>query len=196
MVSMEAAELCRETRDAEEADKTPITPSVAAGWMRRFGSSLIGPIHLTSSITASIRRVAPHDEYIVPICPCPSFFLWRHFSTCLFSCSFSLPRPFFVLSSTKLAWFYFAAFGNYFYLSSNSLFAWPAFSIPFLLSVQKTMDQIGNAFSGWSFERLWPEWLIHATNTYMYTYKPQADRVLSTSNSFRSRTVFNNAYCS
>ena len=41
-----AAEVRRNKREAEEADKTPIAPGVTAGQLRRFRAALIGPLHL------------------------------------------------------------------------------------------------------------------------------------------------------
>ena len=37
------AEVRRNKREAEEADKTPIAPGVTAGQLRRFRAALIGP---------------------------------------------------------------------------------------------------------------------------------------------------------
>ena len=39
-----AAEIRRNKREAEEADKTPIVPGVTAGQLRRFRAALIGPL--------------------------------------------------------------------------------------------------------------------------------------------------------
>ena len=39
-----AAEVRRNKREEEEADKTPIAPGVTAGQLRRFRAALIGPL--------------------------------------------------------------------------------------------------------------------------------------------------------
>ena len=53
-----AAEVRRNKREAEEADKTPIAPGVTPGQLRCFRAALIGPT--PPSLGRAVSTMSPH----------------------------------------------------------------------------------------------------------------------------------------